>query len=185
MSSISFYKHLDKNASTEEKKVAVQTWKNQAIATFLSVSLGFSIFLIQDGLKEENSRKTLKGSLIEELTMIKEQLTQFAPNTETGAISINSIVLLPSKTISRSIESNLFEQKIVRHLLLLESFISEHNRWADYAVDSLKDVSNPGTLKRFELINNFSIIDEQILTKTKYALDCINTGVSALDPDCN
>jgi hypothetical protein len=169
-------------------KKSVERWLNQVSGIFLTGAFGFCIFFLQQGVTKYYEKKSINMAIKEELSIIKDQLrpalNSQACGTGTTAMSINSVILLPSKIINISASQMTFDQFRTRDILLLASLIDEHNRWADYALQILKDPTNPEAISKLKILNNFAKIDEDIFAKSEYLYDCLTVGTSTRDKDC-
>ncbi|MFA5799460.1 MAG: hypothetical protein WC840_00705 [Candidatus Peribacteraceae bacterium] len=161
----------------------------QVMITTIPLLFGLSAFFLQSSFSNWQIKNGLKQAVIEELQMITLQLQGgngvMVGNDEKSGTSLKiNAVTLPSVAIERASESNLFNRFLTRDLLLLRSFIVEHNRWADYGMDILRSPNLETVVQRIKIHNNYMTIDDQIVPKATYLLDCITKGTSSLDKDC-
>jgi hypothetical protein len=166
-------------------------WLHQSMATFLSVILGLSVFTLQQNWNRHVHKKAIESALIEELNMLVSYVNNFEgvamcdPKPEQKEMKIYPVSLQHS-VIKAAIDSTEFEQNITRHLLLLYSSIQHYNQWANVGFDMLVK-SDADLFDRKLQIHNGILKQEStnIVLKAQLIVDCLRTGTSSLDPDCN
>lgn len=177
-----------KNASLRRKE---WVWLHQIVAIFVSVSLGFSLYFLQQGLSDLNKKQTLKGALIQELVLIEQQLKDVAiisencALTESGGIIVNPY-LMPDTALRAATSSMLFEAHFFNHFIRLQQSVDDHNRWAAFGFEIMKDPLNPNNLNRVKAQQQWQNIDTDIKLKATFLKECLLYGTSptAGDTDC-
>ncbi len=170
------------------KKNKLKNWV-QVMFTTVPLLFGLSAFFLQSSFSNWQIKNGLKQAVIEELQMITLQLQGengvMVCNDEKSGTSLKiNAMTLPSVAIEKASESNLFNRFLTRDLLLLRSFIVEHNRWADYGMDILREPRMEKAIERIQIHSNYMKIDDQIIPKSIYLRDCLTKGTSSLDEDC-
>ena len=185
---------LIRKVKKKEVKKEAWKWASQAVSIFISMLLGLSVFSVEQSLSDSVRRSAIEKSMLEEIKIVLEQLDKFKgmpipPCDSTSNQSEDKLAIyfatLPSNVLKIAIDSNLFKAHIVRHMILLYSYIEEHNRWASYGFDLLRMPDDPMFEQKLRIHNQFfKKIDEQIPLKARLIIDCVTTGTSSLDTDC-
>lgn len=172
------------------KKDFAWEWANQAIGIFLSLFLGFSIFLVQKDITDYKERKAMRQTAIKEIQLVIANLEAYSaieiphPCIKDEKTSVN-FSRLPYRSIEVAIESGLFKPSENQHLIILRSFIEEHNIWASQITEILTTLTCENFDFKIKINNTFrTVIDNQILAKARFLSQCLITGTSNVDPDC-
>ncbi|MDD5041158.1 MAG: hypothetical protein PHX87_00540 [Candidatus Peribacteraceae bacterium] len=149
------------------------TFINQLISIFVSVSLGFAVYLYQQSLITDNQASALKSAVIEETKIIMEAATGAVKHIAACNPNHAVLPLFPHANIERAATSDFFAPGIIRLSLYLNSHIEEHNRWVSNADNNIS--LGP---------TNLEAIDLNIYTYADFLQECLLTGTSKYDKDC-